>query len=420
MQKKVILYYLALMLIMVSWTDDQNLPPFFMRMAFLVAVILPLWISRSFFFPVILYSFIVVSAYSYAVSYMPVDGLYILMAIISGKLFYSKNNYSLKPPISFFLLALWAIVVEFIYGGDYNMSFCWLSIGFSSWFFFNTYDQRLLNVIMYSFVSISLVLSLEFLFLGNEFISIVVTYIGEQDRKGWADPNYFGSVIGMGVVTAEIMLIIRRNIHIYEKIFMVSSIVLSIYTIITVASRGAVVAVAISSYVLLIIAPIKVKNKIRGVLLGGLLIVFMYYEHFLDLLILRFQSDAGDVGGRMYIWDARIWSFFETLSLPEQLIGIGKRNGLILGTTDALGFHNDFLAVLVRYGYIGLSLLILSLVVPILKSKNNGWVLLAALLYLLICMMTIEPFTGAQWGSLYYYIFILMLCQFKSRENVRY
>lgn len=44
-------------------------------------------------------------------------------------------------------------------------------------------------------------------------------------------------------------------------------------------------------------------------------IVLMYELHMLDLLILRFQSDAGDAGGRTEIWIPRINAFLMTVLL---------------------------------------------------------------------------------------------------------
>lgn len=50
-------------------------------------------------------------------------------------------------------------------------------------------------------------LGLEFITMGNKFISSVSTIDGELERKGWTDPNYFGAVIGYGVIASFISLL---------------------------------------------------------------------------------------------------------------------------------------------------------------------------------------------------------------------
>lgn len=212
------------------------------------------------------------------------------------------------------------------------------------------------------------------------------------------------------------MLFFNNNVKL--KVFYVITFVLSTYTLITTASRGAAVALFVAAIMLLFFSKIQLKYKLYAFLSVAILLVIMYQLHMLDLLFIRFISDKGDLGGRGYIWEVRLNHFISDLNVFQKLFGIGKDQALTLGTGRILGFHNDFLSILVRYGFIGLGCLISMLIVPIKNASiNNKPIVFALVTYITLCMCSIEPFTGGQWGCLYFYIFILMLSQIEYEEN---
>lgn len=413
------IYYLLLMIILVSWTNVDNLPPFFLRLLFLMAVVLPLWCKRSRLFVQIFMTFTVTSASSYAVSYMPVDGLYILLTIIISIFMMSlKRTGALSVPTGLIILCLLSAIIDFGYSQTITVSYHWLAVILIAAYMLKRNDTQQLKYIVLSLSVVSLILSLEFIIVGDRFIRDVSTIAGEIDRKGWTDPNYFGTILGMSVVAALIELLTNSSISRQLKWFHVTSAIISLYTLFSVASRGAFVSLACSVVILIMCTPIKWKNKI-WIFLGGLAaILVMYYSHVLDLLILRFMSDAGDVGGRTGIWSTRISAFFSEYNVFQWLFGIGSVNSLTLGTGRVLGFHNDFLSVLIRYGFVGLFSLFGLLLFPVIKApKKRKVIVFAATIYLVLCMSSIEPFTGGQWGALYFYLYILMLSQMKYADN---
>ena len=102
--KTILAYYAILMIILVYWTNVNSLPPFFLRLMFLMAVVLPLWVKRTRLFVPIFLTFIMTSASSYAVSYMPVDGLNILLTIVMSILIISRTHTgSLSVPFGFII-----------------------------------------------------------------------------------------------------------------------------------------------------------------------------------------------------------------------------------------------------------------------------------------------------------------------------
>lgn len=413
------IYYLLLMIRLVSWTDVDSLPPFSLRLLFLMAVVLPLWFKRSRLFVQIFLTFIVTSASSYAVSYMPVDGLYILLTIIMSIFIMSlKRTEALYIPSGLIILCLLSAIIDFGYSQTITVSYHWLAVILIAAYMLKRNDTQQLKYIVLSLSVVSLILSLEFIIVGDRFIRDVSTIAGEIDRKGWTDPNYFGAILGMSIVAALIELLTNSSISRQLKWFLATSAIISLYTLFSIASRGAFLSLACSVVILIMCIPIKWKNKI-WIFLGGLLaILVMYYSHVLDLLILRFMSDAGDVGGRTGIWSTRISAFFSECNIFQWMFGIGSVNSLTLGTGRVLGFHNDFLAVLIRYGLVGLFSLLGLLLFPIIKApKKQKRIVFAATIYLVLCMSSIEPFTGGQWGVLYFYLYILMLSQMKYADN---
>lgn len=415
LHKKSILpiYYLILMIILVSWTDISNLPPFYLRLPFLIAVVLPLWFNRSRFFVQIFFSFVVISSSSYAISYMPVDGLYILITVILSIFIISQKRIEpLSIPHGFVILCIYSAIVDIYYSQTINTSYHWLSTILIAACLLKRNDLQQLQSIVLSLAVVSLILSIEFMIVGDRFVGNVSTIAGEIDRKGWSDPNYFGAILGMGVISSLIEVFTNHTISKKLRYFYVISIVLSLYTLFSTASRGAFIALMCSVFILFIHAPVTWKNKMWTITVGLMALLVMYYSHVLDLLILRFMSDAGDAGGRTEIWITRISTFFSECNIFQWFFGIGSTNSLRLGTEGILGFHNDFLSVLISYGLVGLFSLFNLLIFPIIKaSKKQKWITLTATIYLVLCMSTIEPFTSGQWGTLYFYLYILMLSQ---------
>lgn len=414
-----LVYYVILMIVLVSWTNVDNLPPFFLRLLFLMAVVLPLWFRRSRLFVQIFLTFIVTSASSYAVSYMPVDGFYILLTIIMSIFIMSlKRVESLSVPSGFIILCLLSAIVDVGYSQTITVSYHWLAIILIAAYMLKRNDTPQLNYIVLSLSVVALILSLEFMIVGNRFINDVSTVAGDIDRKGWFDPNYFGAILGINIIASLIELIINNSISRKLKCFYILGILFSLYTLFSTASRGVSLALGCSTFILFLSAPIKWKNKV-WILAGGVAVIFvMYYCHVLDLLILRFMSDAGDAGGRTEIWSIRISAFFSECNVFQWLFGIGTNNALRLGTGRVLGFHNDFLSVLVRYGFVGLLSLTGLLISPIIHApKRKKCIVFSAVLFMAICMNTIEPFTSGQWGTLYFYLYILMLSQMKYADN---
>ena len=387
-----LIYYIILLVVLVSWTKVESLPPLPLRMVYMLAVIFPLWIKKSLLFPQVFFTFVIISASLPAVSYMPVDSLYILIVSIISYLLINPKFSNIRL-LSYALMCV-MLIARFIPKDN----------------------ETILKSFIAVFVLVSLVLSFEFVLLGKRFVQSVATQVGQLDRSGWTDPNYFGSIIGYGVVTSSIALFKWQKMKKKYRWFLLGTIIVSLYTILITASRGVFVALAISMLFLILFSNISKKRKL--VYLGsGVFIVFLFYAlGVLDLLLLRFQSDAGDAGGRMQIWMPRLNSFFSDSNIFELFFGVGTKQSLFVGTYKLLGSHNDYIAIVVRYGIVGLLSLLTLILSPIIKAKRNKGCVIAAVVYISVCMFSIEPFSAGQWSLLCFYLFIVILSQLNHEE----
>ena len=114
-------YLSFLLLILVSYTDVNNLPSIFSRIAFLAALILPFTFykkNKELFF-VAFIVFVTISSVGYAISYMPVTGPIILtVLLISTILFGSSANISRVNSYALSLLIFLTFIINIINSAD--------------------------------------------------------------------------------------------------------------------------------------------------------------------------------------------------------------------------------------------------------------------------------------------------------------
>ena len=270
-----LIYYIILLVVLVSWTNVESLPPLPLRMVYMLAVIFPLWIKKSLLFPQVFFTFVIISASLPAVSYMPVDSLYILIVSIISYLLINPKFSNIKLPSSFIVLTVLSLVIDGIFSANCMLSYALMCVMLIARFIPKD-NETILKSFIAVFVLVSLVLSFEFVLLGKRFVQSVATQVGQLDRSGWTDPNYFGSIIGYGVVTSSIALFKWQKMKKKYRWFLLGTIIVSLYTILITASRGVFVALAISMFFLILFSNISKKRKL--VYLGsGVFIVFLFY-----------------------------------------------------------------------------------------------------------------------------------------------
>ena len=412
-QKNLILYYLLLLVVLCSLSDPVNSPNMILRLAYLAAMILPAYIYKPNFLPHIIICFTSISFYGYAATYLPTD-YYIytyLLLTLSVLPFKNKRNH-IKIPSILIVLALYTLFIDITTGERLEY------INYSSFatiftMYFVSKDEKYNNLYYYAFIITTLVLSIFFLVVGDQF----VVELQGQDRVMWKDPNYMGCVAGVGIVCAYYLLVRSLYSNKLIKYLLLATISLGTVMILMNASRGAPLCVTSGIIVVTMFSKISLKKRIIIVALVVIGIILMYQLGLFSALEQRIMYDEEGTGsGRTNIWALKLLLFSEEPTY-KLLIGLGFRGGFMLGFIGGYGFHNDFVAFFVDYGIIGFSLFVCMLLYPLYlvrNNKENKTIVTALTIYLLLCSMTLEPFNAGRLTYYYIYIFIYILAKQQS------
>lgn len=233
-------------------------------------------------------------------------------------------------------------------------------------------------------------------------------------RSFYTDPNYQGSIIGMGVVLAVWLLLNDKAAVWWQRILCAIGIAVPLITVFTLASRGALVAVVGVVVLLILVSDTRKGYKALVVLLGIVFVAYAYSHHYMDLVIARLHEKNMLTGtSRTLIWESKLIAFLRDFNPLHWLFGMGYWNAMELGlfklghVYSFVGFHNQFLAVLVTYGLVGLAGFLVLLWLPIHKAAKGNKMLTAVLIsYLILVCMTLEPLTIGLPAFYFYYLFV--------------
>ena len=235
--------------------------------------------------------------------------------------------------------------------------------------------------------------------------------VGDQDfeRLGWADPNYFSCIIGIGLLLSFYNLLNWQTARPkVEKYLYIASSLLSLFVVITSASRGAAFAILGSILMMLLMSNIRLGRKVGAIIICLVIFFFAVKIGYFDMLFSRLAADDGTAGNRTLIWEAK-WEGFISNDLFHQLFGLGIDKGRKLGFGQIQGFHNDYLAFLVCYGFVGLLLFLVVLLYPIFKSRKSKPLIVPLIAYLLLVCVSLEPFTSGSLVYYYFYLYVLLV-----------
>lgn len=405
--KNLLYYYGFMLLVLVSWSNPDVLPPLPLRLIYLVALLFPVLTRRSELLPVVLFTAIVISTASYAVSYMPVDGLFVsIIAIFCALQNRVPAGYGIKPPGFMIFMMILLYVVDLMYSDVIGASYSFFITVVTLTYLINKFTPKILHLIAFSLVLISVVLSLEYIFMGDKFTTEIDFGGFVMTRKGWADPNYFGCEIAAGVICA-INELMSGNYSKKVRRLLYLCIIISVYTIVTTASRGAILALGGGAVSIVLFSSAKRNTKLYMIFAFLALAVFLLQSHAADLLFARFGNDEGDMGGRTNVWAIKLAAFIQTSPL-HWFIGVGRTGAIKMGMD--LGFHNDYIAFLCMYGLLGLGSFLALLLYPIRKAAREvrGYVV-GCVVFLAIASMSLEPITSGYLLFFYFYLYIIVM-----------
>lgn len=409
MKKSLIIYYALLLGLLSTWNSPE-LPPMSLRLIFLVLSVAPAILSKSVFFPCILSTFVIISANRFVPSYMPFLPEYLVITTIFVMMFrrFKRGNIT---PIPLIVLLLFSCFINLFR----SMSIESLSITALNVVLFYTFVdadvQSISRQISISLVIVSLFLCVETLIFKDESVYTFTVGYMEYERVGWNDPNYFSSIIGMGALASLNMLVAPERLTKLHKALLSGIVMLVIFVSLMIASRGAILAMFISSAVLLISTRRLSRNSMWLVLVLLIFLAILYQVGSFDFLISRFVNDEGEIGGRSIIWRSKLADFASQASLIDWLIGFGHKGGLALssyvGDRAYIGFHNDYIALLVSYGVIGVIIVIAMYLYPIIKYKDSR--VTSCCLYVMLISLSLEPLYSGGLAIFYFYFYVCVI-----------
>jgi hypothetical protein len=169
----------------------------FFRVMFLIAVMLPGIVNRNGVLLAAMTCFWTISTYGYAYSFMPTMlEVYVAAVSLAILLFKCKVRYTFYGGGDYVIpLLLFLTCMRNMLGGWVTDDLVYVLILFLlTHYLLPSINKQTINNFQLSFMSITVVLSLSILSMGEDFYNI----IDEMSRVGWNDPNYLGMIIGMG------------------------------------------------------------------------------------------------------------------------------------------------------------------------------------------------------------------------------
>lgn len=400
------IYYVVLVVILMSWTSITSAPPMSLRLAFMAAVVLPGFWSDKGILPASLTCFWVLTSNGYAYSYMPTSGylyaIVMVLAVISlGN--NRKNAFKQEMRLWWYFLAYVTILNCISNVTVDDLSFTLLIVILFTYFIGEDKIKKAIGLFSIAFMIVTVVISYYVLTMSS---NIILQNLEAQGRTGWVDPNYMGMQVGFGGLIGAINIFRFKELDLVQKILSPIAIIASLPAILLTGSRGAALCFAAGIIVLLLSYKTNIIYKIIIISALVVFVVYLYNGKYMDLLINRIGDDGESGSIRINIWLKKTIAFIAKNPL-YWLIGCGHENALILGSNKTLGFHNDYLAIICSYGIIGFVLFIRVLLYPLIKINrlsNLKYEVYACLIYLLIAMLTLEPMS---FGICAFYVFLL-------------
>lgn len=390
-------------------------PNIVIRMAYLAALVLPL-IKNVSMYPVVVLCAFCISKHTFAYPFMPTEmPYYEALSLAFAFIVLSKHGFKSMINPLFIVILVYLAIDEVILQGYISLLVIHLFVLILFYFISEENIGNCSKHLQWVFIILSLALSYWILFCPEARIN---TYnsVGDMEQVGWRDPNYLGCALGMGLVIAikELLLGVRTKYYTY---ILIVTVIMSSIALLGLASRGMTVAVAICVVLLLFFSKTKSRTKVLAIVGIVAFMVFLYTNKYVDFVIARFNADNGTGSGRTILWVSRLSSFAEEGNLLKWLFGFGIEQGCRLGLKGTMmANHNDFVAILVYYGFTGLFLFICALIYPLRKCSNRIKPTIAVfIIYLVVCSMSIEPLSA---GNIAYMGFYFYLTQIARQSRI--
>ena len=408
--KYLILYYAVLLLLFASWTSSESVPSLMLRFVYLGAVVIPLFFIERRITPFVLLTFITIASYGYTSSFMPIMPWSHLGIFLIAVFFFRDANHSLLLPKILLVLLLYTTSIDCLLGGTYTNITHALFLIILCCFFIDRSSTVQLHVFSYTFILSALIMSYHFLILADFNTFDFGAQSAELERTGFRDINYSAGIVSMGILASFVEIFTRRSMRWFEKLFLIIVIIVSFICQLRNASRGALLALAIGGCILLLFSKVKVTYKILVTILVASFLYFLYTNSYFDLIEYRIANDDGTGSNRTLIWQDK-WDCYIHGGYLNMLFGYGFSGGFSIGNYT-VAFHNDFLAFLVDYGIIGLTLFLIMFLTPLRRGLVNKEIVFSVFAFILVMSLTFEPMNAGRLPYFAMWLYMLMWSRF--------
>lgn len=407
-------YYGALIAMLLLFWSDGNIPSA-LRYPFAISPLLPaIFSDKKWLWPSLI-CFLTIFSNMPGEQFIFNHFLYVSIAFVVVVYYCIRDGHVMQPlEIAPFALATVYMIVIDLGAGDQLIHQLNLLVCLSALLAVSSPKERedVVQYGTYAFIVASIVISIVYWL---NFQNFAVEY-GRTEimRSYYMDPNYQGSILGMGICLAIYKILNQQTGKLWQKILCVLGVVVPLIAMFTLASRGALLAVIVTVLLLMTMSKTSISVKIVMVILGFALILYAYSSHYMDLLVVRMQEKSLITGtNRTVIWESKIDAFSRDNNILHWLFGVGRMNSFMIGEYKlgiyGSAFHNQFLAVLVNYGIVGLIGFIYLLLLPIRKARKTDRLMVAIFMFYLVTVcFTLEPLTTAFPTFWIYYFFVYL------------
>ena len=397
------------------WTNMSAFPPMILRIIMIAAVFIPMYFKREltiFGFPFFL---VLRGQWATSYQYLPDSNSFIFYfpLLLSLVLVHWKTlqPINIKSYILLIILTLYMSIIDLLGNAEFgNYTHNLVLVIIFSLFITNKYDFDIFSASLLSICTFS---AIYYLVMHNQFL-ITLNSVEDIERSGWKDPNYFATFMNVGFMISLFYLhayLISSLLFFNKLILIISCLVISMGVVLT-ASRAGFFCLAFILIITILWSKPNVKTLLIGLTIIAAAIIIMYSQGFFDTLLYRiFEQGNLDTGGdRTNIWRTAI-NNFGLQPYPLQLFGGGYWHRITL--TGGYDTHNEFIAILIDYGIIGLAIF-LSFIISLFSffsSVHSNIRNIASTLYIL-CIVSLSPFQYVNIGFLI--IWILSIKKFDS------
>lgn len=390
--KYIYLYYLLLYVVCLSWTNTGMVAPSsVLRLVVTLAIFVPL-IKNFWMAPAVIILFVGLRFNSVApFGYIPqsweiYEYAILVIAILHVAIF--RRHRSLfkftKTQIGLFFFLFFVDLLNLQPLTPILLFVLMLYL------LYNAIDnESALNLTLFSFVLLTITLSLYYFVFAQEFM---VSYYGsESERATWIDPNYFGVVLGCGVIISGAYLFsaIKVKLSMAYRVIYIICIVLGFIVITLQASRGAILAVAAALVIQLLFSQTKWYTKTFFIVLSVIGIVYLFRLDYFTLLIDRTLNDDTAGSGRGGIWASKLGQWSENF---VNILGSGYGSSVSKFRPYNTDCHNEFVSIIINYGLVG-ACAVLGTILKLLSLRSNRSFIWSILAFVCVAFMTISPIT---------------------------